>query len=68
LKLRDITQLPSNQPDAIAWGPILVGSLVSMAVGIAALMLLLSAVRRAKLHYFAPYCWALGAYVLIRMT
>jgi undecaprenyl-diphosphatase len=68
LKLRDVAKLPPDQLDAITWGPIFVGSLVSLAVGVVALILLLSAVRRAKLHYFAPYCWLLGAYILISMA
>jgi undecaprenyl pyrophosphate phosphatase UppP len=42
----------------------LLGSLVSLGVGILALWLLLGAVRRAKLHYFSIYCWLLGAAVL----
>ncbi len=66
LKIKDTLDLPGDQLGQIAWGPIIVGSLVSLAVGIVALKLLLNVVRRAKLHYFAPYCWLLGGFVLLR--
>ena len=65
LKLRD--SLPPNHV-ALApthWGPILLGSLVSFVVGIVALRMLLGVVRRAKLHYFAIYCWIAGALTLL---
>jgi undecaprenyl-diphosphatase len=65
LKLKDTFELPSGPLGDIAWGPIILGSVVSLAVGIVALLLLLGAVRRAKLHYFAPYCWLLGILVLV---
>ncbi|MBI9018732.1 MAG: undecaprenyl-diphosphate phosphatase [Phycisphaerae bacterium] len=41
---------------SLPWGPTIVGSVVSMFVGIAALSLLLWAVRKAKLKIFAYYC------------
>lgn len=65
LKLRDTMKLPADQLSEIPWGQVLVGGAISMAVGIVALKLLLGAVRRAKLHYFAGYCWVLGIAVLI---
>ena len=64
LKLRDTMNLPPDQLSAIPWGPVLLGGVISMVVGVVALKLLLGAVRRAKLHYFAVYCWLLGAAVL----
>ena len=42
-----------------------VGGIVSLIVGVFALKLLLQAVRRARLHYFALYCWVMGIVVLI---
>jgi undecaprenyl-diphosphatase len=41
-------------------GPVIAGAVAATIVGIAALLLLLSALRRAKLHYFAYYCWLVG--------
>ncbi len=65
LKLRDTLALPPEQFQAIPWGPLLVGAGASFLVGMIALRVLLTVVRRAKLHYFALYCWMLGVYVLV---
>ncbi|MGB2984927.1 MAG: undecaprenyl-diphosphate phosphatase [Phycisphaerae bacterium] len=65
LKVKDTLNLPAEQLAAVAWGPLVVGSILSLTVGVFALKLLLGAVRRAKLHYFALYCWVLGAVVLL---
>jgi len=64
LKVRDTLSLPATELRTIPLGPVIVGSLVSLVVGVVALMLLLGAVRRAKLHYFSVYCVILGALVL----
>jgi len=64
LKLRDTLQLPSEQLREIPLGPVAVGSLVSFVVGVGALVMLLGAVRRAKLHYFSAYCLALGVWMV----
>ena len=64
LKIKETVELPADQLALIHQAPIIVGALVSLLVGIAALKLLLSTVRRGKLHYFALYCWAVGALVL----
>lgn len=65
LKVVDTLALPPEEFARIPWGPVAIGSIVSLLVGVLALKLLLGVVRRAKLHYFAPYCWAVGAAVLI---
>lgn len=67
LKIKDTFELSPGALEAITWGPILLGSAVSLVVGIFALMLLLGAVRRARLHYFAYYCWAVGVLTWISM-
>jgi undecaprenyl-diphosphatase len=64
LKLRDTLKLPPEQFAELPWGAVIVGAVVSLVVGVLALRLLLDTVRRAKLHYFAPYCWLVGALVL----
>jgi undecaprenyl-diphosphatase len=61
---RSAFDLPAQRLEAVAWGPVVVGSVVSAAVGVAALSILLTAVQRAKLHYFAWYCWLLGGLVV----
>lgn len=50
----------SESRESLDWGPIVAGSLVSCVVGLAALSLLIWAVRRAKLKVFAIYCYVLG--------
>jgi undecaprenyl-diphosphatase len=63
LKLKDALELNGGQFAALPWGPILLGSVVSLIAGVVSLWLLLGAVRRARLHYFALYCWLLGGLV-----
>jgi undecaprenyl-diphosphatase len=65
IKLKDTSELPADQLAEIPWGPVGVGSIVSLIVGVVALIFLLRVIRRAMLHYFAPYCWAIGAMILV---
>ncbi len=64
LLVRESLLAPMAMPPTVAWGPVIAGSAVSLLVGVFALKVLLGVVRRAKLHYFAIYCWALAALVL----
>ena len=41
------------------------GTFIAFVVGYAALVLLLRIVRKGRLHFFAPYCWALGTVAII---
>ncbi len=66
VKVMQALDLPAEELRAVAWGPMMLGGVISLLVGIVALNLLLGAVRRAKLHYFAPYCWLIGSLVLFR--
>ncbi|MBN1437326.1 MAG: undecaprenyl-diphosphate phosphatase [Sedimentisphaerales bacterium] len=50
---------------ALDWGPLLAGSVISAVVGLAALSLLIWALRRAKLKYFAAYCAVIAVVTLI---
>ncbi|MFQ5413403.1 MAG: undecaprenyl-diphosphate phosphatase [Phycisphaerae bacterium] len=68
LKIKDTLDLPAAALADTPWGPILAGSVVSFATGVVALRLLLAAVRSANLHFFAIYCWLLGALVLWRLS
>ncbi len=65
IKLKDTWELPAEKLAAIPWGPVWVGSIVSLLVGMVALGFLLRVIRQAKLHYFAPYCWAIGTMILV---
>ena len=40
------------------------GFIVSAVVGLLALKILMGLVRKGRLYYFAPYCWAVGAFAL----
>ena len=64
VKLKDTLDLSPTQFETIPFGPVVLGSVVSLGTGIVALKILIDAVRRAKLHYFALYCWALGALLI----
>jgi undecaprenyl-diphosphatase len=63
--LRDVTKLGGSAGADLPWGPMAVGSAVSLVVGIGSLLALVSAVRRAQLHYFAYYCWVVGGLILL---
>ena len=67
LKLREAFSEHGGGAEAIAWGPTLVGGLVAFVIGVISLKLLLDAVRRAKLHYFAWYCFVVGALIVARV-
>jgi undecaprenyl-diphosphatase len=41
-----------------------VGFIVSAVVGLLALKILMGMVRKGRLYYFAPYCWAVGLVII----
>jgi len=49
----------------IATAPLLAGSLVAAATGVLAIRTFVALLARESFHYFAPYCWAVGAAYLI---
>lgn len=65
LKLRELFSEHADIAASLDWGPMLTGGVVAFVVGALSLKLLLSAVRRAKLHYFAWYCLAVGLAICI---
>lgn len=50
---------------AVEWTPLLAGGAVAAGTGLIALKVLIGVVQRGGLHWFAFYCWALGATSLI---
>lgn len=64
VKLKDAFEMAQGSLAGLV-GPIAVGSIVSAVVGYAALRVLLVAVRRAKLIYFAYYVFVVGIIVMI---
>lgn len=59
LEARHITSLPHDQ-----LGPVLVGTAVSFAVGLASLFALFAFLRKGRFEVFAWYCWILGLIVM----
>lgn len=49
----------------VGFVPLLFGFLTSALVGLLALKLLMDMVKKGHLHYFAPYCWAVGLLILV---
>ena len=60
-----ILQLDAEAAADVGLLPILAGFLASVLVGLLALKILMTMVRKGRLAYFAPYCLALGFVVLI---
>lgn len=60
LKLKDAGEQLGGAWGELPWGPMVVGSIASAVVGAIALAWLLRVVRRAQLHWFAPYCFLVG--------
>lgn len=59
-------QVKDLEPTTVLpWTTMLVGGTVAALSGYGALRLLLKLVQGGRLHWFAPYCWALGAAALI---
>jgi undecaprenyl-diphosphatase len=65
VKLKDVYDLPAEAISTIPWGPILLGGALSCLVGMVAVVMLVRLVRRARLHFFAPYCFVLGLLTLV---
>jgi undecaprenyl-diphosphatase len=59
-----LLQLRSEALGSIEFLPIFIGFFSSALVGLLALKVLMGMVRKGRLAYFAPYCWALGLLIL----
>lgn len=64
IKLKDTFELPTEQFAAVPWGPLFAGGAVALVVGTVSLAWLMHVVRRAKLHWFAVYCFVVGGLIL----
>ncbi len=53
-----------GQP-AIPLPMILIGTFIAAVIGFMSLKILLKIVKNGRLHYFSPYCWAIGGFVLL---
>ncbi len=63
LKLKDIAGLSSS---GVSTGTLAVGFFTAVVAGYLAIRLLVLVVKKDRLKYFAYYCWAVGAAVLIK--
>ncbi|MFC1840602.1 undecaprenyl-diphosphate phosphatase [Thermodesulfobacteriota bacterium] len=59
-----VLQLVSHDLETIAFIPILTGFLSAAITGFIALKILMKMVKKGNLAWFAPYCWAVGLYVV----
>jgi len=68
VQMDDTFAAVSEAGATLPWGPLAVGSVVALVVGVVALYWLLAAVRRAKLLPFAGYCLVLGTLMMLRVV
>ncbi|MBN2062788.1 MAG: undecaprenyl-diphosphate phosphatase [Deltaproteobacteria bacterium] len=59
-----ILQINSESLRMIGILPLLAGFISSVAVGLAALKILMGLIRKGNISYFAPYCWAAGLLII----
>lgn len=60
-----VLQLTAEGLEKIELLPLISGFICSALVGLVALKILMGMVRKGKLYYFAPYCWALGLIIVL---
>jgi undecaprenyl-diphosphatase len=59
-----VLQLNMEDLNNVGILPLVTGFVFSILVGLLALKILMGMVRKGNLYYFAPYCWAVGLFVL----
>ena len=62
-----VLQLATHETGTIDFLPVLSGFSAAAITGFLALKLLMKMVRKGNLAWFAPYCWAIGLYVIFLM-
>ena len=60
-----VLQLTAEGLETVELMPLISGFICSALVGLIALKILMGMVRKGNLYYFAPYCWALGLFILL---
>jgi len=60
LQIKEFVSVSDIKLSSLSWGPLVVGTVVATLVGVLSLRVLLSFVRKARLHLFAPYCWTMA--------
>ena len=59
-----VLQLASNDLGSVDILPLVIGFLSSAVIGFFALKFLMKIVKKGNLSWFAPYCWALGLWII----
>jgi undecaprenyl-diphosphatase len=59
-----LLQLDAEGVNEVGILPLFIGFVTSILVGLLALRILMGMVRKGNLYYFAPYCWAVGLFIL----
>ena len=59
-----LLELASGRFGGVNFIPLILGLLSSAIVGLIALKILMTIVRKGNLSFFAPYCWALGIFII----
>lgn len=60
-----VLQLNVEGVNRVGMLPLFSGFVSSTLVGLLSLKILMDMVRKGNLYYFAPYCWALGLFILV---
>jgi undecaprenyl-diphosphatase len=65
-----VLQIPEVQGGVADIGavPLLVGSVAAAITGVLAIRTFVAVLARESFHFFAPYCWAVGAAFLLYLT
>lgn len=61
-----VFQLSAEGVDRVGLMPLTSGFISAAFVGLIALKILMGLVRKGNLSYFAPYCWALGLFMVFK--
>ncbi len=59
-----VLQLSVESGESMGFLSLVSGLIAATIVGLFALKILMGMVRKGNLYYFAPYCWALGLFIL----
>lgn len=59
-----ILEMDTTAMSRVGPAPLIAGFLTSAVVGLLALKVLMTIVRKGRFYYFAPYCWAIGILTL----
>ncbi len=65
LHVKEFISLDGMDMSHLSWGPLITGTIVATFVGVISLRVLLSFVRKARLHLFTYYCWSMALIIVL---